>query len=324
MAKLKYKFNPETLSFEIHKISIGKRFKRVVVFFIVSVIAAVGCFSLYTHYFDTPKLSALRRSNAELVLKLALLKKHIDRADKTLLQLQLRDNNVYRPTFGLSEIPMTVRNAGFGGVDRYTAKYGKSLYANLLTDCALQLDGLQRKVYVQTMSFDTVAQNAMLTEQMAECVPAIQPVAALPLRINCSFGVRRDPFEGDSRLHTGIDIGGTVGDKVFVTGNGRVIAADYSFSSYGNTIMVDHGFGYRTRYAHLQTIRVRKGDYVKRGQQIGTLGNTGRSTGPHLHYEVMYQDKYVNPFNFFTNDVESEDLVSIMHINIKDVKVEFD
>jgi len=326
MAKFKYRFNPETLSFEVHKISIGKRLKRFTGLFIASVVVAAGCYSLYAYYFDTPKLLSLRRANAELALELELLKKHIAYADKTLSQLQLRDNNVYRPIFGLSEIPMTVRNAGFGGVDRYATKYGKSIYANLLTECALQLDHLQRRVYIQTMSFDTVAQNALLIEQMVDCVPAIQPIAALPLHISSFFGVRTDPMDGDLRFHRGLDFRGKIGDKVFVTGNGKVIAADFSFSKtgYGNCVVVDHGFGYKTRYAHLHTILVRHGQQVQRGQQIGTVGNTGRSKAPHLHYEVLLRDEHVNPINFFTNDIESEDLMSIMHINIKDIKGEFD
>jgi len=315
MAKVKYKFNQETLSFEVYKISTGKRFKRAVGFFILSVVIAVGCFSIYAHYFDTPKLLSLRRGNAELALKLELMKKDIARADKTLSQIQLRDNNVYRPTFGLQEVPLTVRNAGFGGVDRYNAKYGKSAYANLLTDCALQLDRLQRKVYLQTMSFDTVAQNALLIEQMVECVPAIPPIAVVPLHISSFFGVRTDPIEGGNRQHTGLDFRGVIGDKVFVTGNGKVIAADYSYArtGYGNCVVVDHGFGHKTRYAHLHTISVRVGQQVQRGQQIGTIGNTGRSIAPHLHYEVMYRDGRVNPLNYFTNDIEVEDVGSIFY-----------
>jgi len=325
MAKLKYKFNPETLSFEVHKVSTWKRFKRFAVRSILTIVVAAGCFSVYVHYFDTPKLLSLRRSNAELALDLMLLRKQIDNADKTLLQLQMRDNNVYRPTFGLSDLPMTVRNAGFGGVDRYTSKYGKSAYANLLTDCALRLDRLQRMVYVQTMSFDTVTYNAMLIEQMAECIPAIQPIADVNPRVNSYFGPRWDPIDGDYRMHQGIDFGGTTGEKIFATGNGKVIIADYSFSrtGYGNTIVIDHGFGYKTRYAHLHTISVRKGQQVQRGQQIGTLGNTGRSTSPHLHYEVLYRDKHVNPLNYFANDIEPEDLAAIMDIKVEDLRGEY-
>ncbi|MDR0294654.1 MAG: M23 family metallopeptidase [Prevotellaceae bacterium] len=327
MAKLKYKFNKETLSFEVYKTSILKRFKRSVGFFVLSVVVAVGCFSIYAHYFDTPKLLSLRRANAELVLGLELLKKDITtQTDKILLQMQLRDNNVYRPTFGLQDVPLTVRNAGFGGVDRYTSKYGKSTYANLLMDCALQLDRLQRKVYVQTMSFDTIAHNALLIEQMAECVPTIQPIAAVPLHVNSYFGVRVDPFGGGLREHLGLDFAGKTGDKIFVTGNGKVATVDYSFarSGYGNCVVIDHGFGYKTRYAHLQTISVRQGQQVQRGEQIGTMGSTGRSVAPHLHYEVLYRNKQVNPLNFFVNDLEPKDLVSIMNIDITEIKGDFD
>ncbi len=324
MAKLKYRLNNETLSFEIHKVSLRKRFRRVLALFLLSVAVAVACFSLYSHYFDTPKLLTLRRDNAELALKLELLKNQIALADRVLVQLQQRDNNVYRPTFGLDEIPASVRDAGFGGVDRYALRFGKSEYARLLSDCALNLDKLQCKLCIQSRSFDTVAQNATVVELMVDCVPAIQPLAAVSPRLSSSFGHRKDPIYGDIRFHEGLDFTGKIGDLIFATGNGKVESVEYSFVGYGNNVVVDHGFGYKTRYAHLHSISVQKGQKVLRGEELGTLGNTGKSTAPHLHYEVLYRNNPVNPLNFFANDIESEDLANIMHINVKDVKREFE
>jgi murein DD-endopeptidase MepM/ murein hydrolase activator NlpD len=215
----------------------------------------------------------------------------------------------------LDNIPSSIRDAGFGGIDRY-AHLEKSIYSNLLIDCSKSLDKLLRKVYIQSVSFDTVAKNATIIGQMVDCVPAIQPLAHVSPRITSPFGYRRDPMFGDTRPHEGIDFGGKVGEVVFATGNGRVIAVERSMSrlSYGNMVLVDHGFGYKTRYAHLHTIIVKKGDLVKRGQQVGTLGNTGKSTAPHLHYEVLLRNKPINPANFFANDIESEDFTSIMHL----------
>jgi murein DD-endopeptidase MepM/ murein hydrolase activator NlpD len=232
-----------------------------------------------------------------------------------LQQLQQRDNNIYRPTFGLDNIPSSIRDAGFGGIDRY-AHLEKSIHSSLLVDCSRSLDKLLRKVYIQSVSFDTVARNATIIGQMVDCVPAIQPLAHVIPRVTSPFGYRKDPVFGDRRNHEGIDFGGRVGEVVFATGNGKVIDVSRSFAKtgYGNMVLVDHGFGYKTRYAHLHAITVKKGDVVRRGQQVGTLGNTGKSSGPHLHYEVLIRDKHVNPVNFFANDIESEDFSSIMHL----------
>ncbi|MDR0691737.1 MAG: M23 family metallopeptidase [Prevotellaceae bacterium] len=315
MTKLKYRFNAETLSFELHHISRKRRLKRAGLLFILTFVVAIGCFACYSQYFDTPKVLSIRQDNAALVLQLELLKKQITLADKILQQLQQRDNNIYRPTFGLDNIPSSIRDAGFGGVDRY-AHLEKSIYSNILIDCSRNLDKLLRKVYIQSVSFDTVAKNATIIEQMVDCVPAIQPLAHVTPRVTSPFGYRTDPMFGDNRPHEGIDLAGHVGEVVFATGNGRVVAVERSFArtGYGNMVLVDHGFGYKTRYAHLHVITVKKGDLVKRGQQVGTLGNTGKSTGPHLHYEVLMRNKPVNPLNFFANDIESEDFSSIMHL----------
>jgi murein DD-endopeptidase MepM/ murein hydrolase activator NlpD len=315
MAKLKYRFNVETLSFELSHISQKKRLKHAGLLFVLTFILATGCFVCYSRYFDTPKVLSIRQDNAALVLQLELLKKQITVADEVLQQLQQRDNNIYRPTFGLDNIPSSIRDAGFGGIDRY-AHLEKSLYSNILVDCSKSLDKLLRKVYIQSVSFDTVARNATIIGQMADCVPAIQPLAHVTPRITSAFGSRIDPMFGDKRPHEGIDLAGHIGEVVFATGNGKVVAVERSFAKtgYGNMVLVDHGFGYKTRYAHLHVITVKKGDLVKRGQQVGTLGNTGKSTGPHLHYEVLMRNKPINPLNFFVNDIESEDFSSIMQL----------
>jgi hypothetical protein len=259
-------------------------------------------------------------------LNLELLKKRIVSADKYLTQLQQRDNNIYRPAFGLDMIPSSIRDAGFGGIDRY-AHLEKSSYSGILTDCSILLDKLLRKVCIQSMSFDTVAQNAMLTRQMVDCVPAIQPLAQSSPRITSFFGVRNDPMSGKLQNHDGIDLAGPIGEVVFATGNGKVIIADHSLSKvgYGNVVLIDHGFGYTTRYAHLHTITVKKGEIVKRGQQIGTLGDTGKSTGPHLHYEVRLRNNPLNPLNFFVNDIEPDDFASIVYVaNTANIMTEYD
>jgi hypothetical protein len=156
LSKLKYRLNAETLSYEPHHISQKKRIKRLFLLFALTFILFVGCFVGYSRYFDTPKVLSIRQDHAALVLQLELLKKQITAADKVLHQLQQRDNNIYRPTFGLDNIPSSIRDAGFGGIDRYS-HLEKSMYSNILIDCSKNLDKLLRKVYIQSVSFDTVA-----------------------------------------------------------------------------------------------------------------------------------------------------------------------
>lgn len=323
MAKIKYKLNPETLSVEVHSVSHGRKIKRIILFFALSVVWAMGCIALYSYYFDTPKAVVLRKSNAEEVFKLELLHKQITTAGQVLQQLQQRDHNIYRSTLGLDEIPASIREAGFGGIDRYR-HLEESMYADILMNCTKDLDKLMRKVYIQSISFDTIAQVALQVEQMVDCVPAIPPVAEP--RLTSRFGVRSDPFSKQQTLHQGLDFGGLVGDAIFATGNGKVVEVVYSILrvGYGNHVMIDHGFGYKTHYAHLHAITVKKGDEVKRGQQIGTLGITGKTSGPHLHYEVLVRDKKVDPVKYFANDIAQEDLVNIMHYGNHSVEEDYE
>jgi murein DD-endopeptidase MepM/ murein hydrolase activator NlpD len=159
---------------------------------------------------------------------------------------------------------------------------------------------------MQSKSFDEVIDLAKNKEQMILSVPAIQPVSVKDMaRISDYFGFRRDPFTKEKKVHYGIDFVGPKGAPIYATGNGKVVSAEFSFFGYGNVVVIDHGFGYRTRYAHLQKIDVKVGNQVARGQVIGKLGSSGRSTGPHLHYEVLLRNKPVDPMNYF-NDMSPE------------------
>ena len=303
MSKSRYWLNPETLSFEPLKITLRARIWRAVGFFTISTVVTVAGILLYTKYFDTPKTMSIKRKNAEVVFQLELLRRQFYEADDLLSQLELRDNNVYRPTFGMEIIPSSVREQGIGGADRYTFME-ESKYANLLISSSRDLDKLMKKIYVQSISFEAVREEALNINEMTKCIPAIQPVSFSDrVRVRANFGMRIDPFYKDRRMHEGIDIGGTVGEPIFATGNGRVEKVEYNPWGYGRMILINHGFGYKTRYGHLQNIEVAEGQQVIRGQRIGTLGNTGKSTSPHLHYEVIFRNRPVNPINYFANDM---------------------
>ena len=311
MAKNKrYKFNPETLAYELHKIPIRARFSRGFVLFLLSLVASLIYYYIFTLYFgfETPKKLALKREEGELINKLELLSNRFREANKTLLVLQMRDNYVYRPIFGMEEISSDVRNAGFGGVNRYS--YLEALDPNgVLAKSVINMDVLYKKTFIQSKSFDDVFQLAKNADEMSFCVPAISPVniTARRIRFSSSFGYRPDPFTGSYRMHTGIDLSGPVGEPIYATGNGRVVEIGHDFYGYGNFVLIDHGFGYKTRYAHLKMSMVMVGKPIRRGEQIGLMGNTGRSRGPHLHYEVIYRNRPVNPVNYFSRDIEAED-----------------
>jgi murein DD-endopeptidase MepM/ murein hydrolase activator NlpD len=299
MAKTKFRYNPHTLSFEPISIPFVKKLANVLIQFVLSLFVAVIVFFSYTYFFDTPKEKILQRENSELALKFELLGIKLEESVSILGEMQQRDNHIYRAIFEADTIPSSLRMGGIGGVDRYN-NLSRFRNSGLLIDIATKLDQVTWKTYIQSKSFDEVIDLAKNKEKMIVSIPAIQPISYNDLnRISDYFGGRRDPFTRERSFHQGIDFAGPIGVPIYAAGNGKVITAEFSFFGYGNVILIDHGFGYQTRYAHLKKIGVKVGDTVVRGQRIGSLGNSGRSTGPHLHYEVIYRNRTVDPLNYF-------------------------
>ena len=306
--KKRYEFNAQTLAYELHTTSLRKRFSKSLFLFIVSLLVSVGYYFIYTHYFGlrTPKLALLEQRHVAVNSKLELLERQFEQNDMALRELQIRDNNIYRPIFGMEELSDDVRNAGFGGVNRYASLEQVSSSTALL-DAVKRMDVIYKKAFVQSKSYDEVSLLAKNADEMAQCVPAIPPVALDNVRFSSFFGYRTDPVYGGRRMHQGIDLSGERGEPIYVSGNGKVVEVRRNFFGYGREIVVDHGFGYKTRYAHLHTMLVKVGDEVKRGDQIGTMGNTGKSKGVHLHYEVIYRNNRVNPLNYYNDEVRGSE-----------------
>ena len=322
----KYVFNPKTLSYEVKKRSRRSRALRTVTMFVMSLGMAVLYFWLYTGVFgmELPKTILLKKTNAQWHSKVEVLNRQLDGYDKALTSLQMRDDDIYRAIFGMHEIPSEVRNAGFGGVNRYSHYDGLGHSAQLKTT-AMRLDILTKKTYVQSRSFDEVAQLSKRAGDMASCIPAIPPVVPdrSIYRLSSSFGFRSDPFTGRSKRHTGVDFALKPGNPIYATGDGVVEKVKFEFFGYGNQVLIDHGFGYKTRYAHMKSINVVEGMKVKRGECIGESGNSGRSSGPHLHYEVLYKDKHINPEEYATmvqNTAEASDKITLHPSHRKKVK----
>lgn len=286
------------------------RIRKTAFLFVVSIVMSALYIYIYVSVLglELPKTAILKKKNAEWCSRIDVLDRHLDEYEAALSALQIRDDEIYRSIFGMNTIPREVRNAGFGGLNRY-AHYDEVDRNGLLKKTAVRLDVLTKKSYVQSKSFDEVSKLSKNAGEMAQCIPAISPIVPDPgkYRISSSFGFRSDPFNGRSARHSGVDFAMKSGSPVYVTGDGVVETVRFEFFGYGNQIVVNHGFGYKTRYAHMRSIGVVEGMKVKRGECIGTSGNSGRSTGPHLHYEVIYKDSQVNPANYYDLSVTPEE-----------------
>lgn len=312
----KYVYNPETLLYEKKEDSGAVRFFKVAGF-VCSVAAVVALnFIIYTQVLglDLPKTAHLKKKNAEWQAKFEVLNHSLDVAEKILGDIEQRDDDVYRSIFGLEEIPEEVKQAGFGGVNRYAYldDLGGSTY---LKNTVRRLDIMTKRSYLQSNALDEVAMVSHQAGNLISCVPAVSPI--LPetgkYRISSPFGRRSDPVHKLTvAFHEGIDFATFLGNPVYSTGDGVVERVRYQFFGYGNEVVIDHGFGYKTRYAHLNSIDVAKGQTLKRGQKIGTVGSTGKSTGPHLHYEVIYKGKQINPSPFMDLSIKPEEYKSMV------------
>lgn len=306
----RYILNPRTLVYEVKKRSRVSRVARTLTMFVVSLCMAGLYFWLYGSVLglESPKTLLLKKANAEWCSKMEVMNKQLDGHDDALVSLQMRDDDIYRSIFGMDEIAPEVRNAGFGGVNRYS-HYDGIGSDGLLKKTAVRLDVLTKKTYVQSRSFDEVALLSKRAGDMASCIPAIPPVNPDPsiYRLSSSFGYRSDPFSGRSTRHTGVDFAMKPGNPIYATGDGVVESVKFEFFGYGNQVLIDHGFGYKTRYAHLKSVGVVEGMKVKRGECLGLSGNSGRSSGPHLHYEVLYKGSHVNPANYYDLSITPEE-----------------
>jgi hypothetical protein len=269
---------------------------------------------VFTYAFYTPKMYRIGRGNAELVVQYDILRQKIESVDRTLDELKHRDNAVYRSLFGVDTLDI----AGVY-VDYPAAKYADMTgdrYAPLMVDTWKSLDHIARRIYLQSVSLDELQQMAVNKERMATAIPALMPVDPHKLRGGIgAFGNRLHPIYHRYIFHKGIDLAGRTGDPIYAAGDGYVSyvnSAGTGRMGYGQNVMVSHGFGYQTRYAHLSKVLVTKGQFVKRGELIAELGNTGGSVGPHLHYEVIYVGAHVNPINYFQRDMDPAEFEKII------------
>ncbi|MFN3445147.1 MAG: M23 family metallopeptidase [Bacteroidia bacterium] len=311
MAKIKYFYNPHSLDFEKARISVRTLALRVFGFLSASIVAGASLLLVAYYYIDSPKEKILKRELENYELQTKVLNKKVDKLYTSINELKERDASVYRAIFEADPINYDTRKAS---VNDYKDLEG---FANSESLKALnqRVDALAEQVTIQTKSMEQLAKLAENKTEFLASIPAIQPVSNKKLRSMASgFGYRLHPIYKTYKMHSGIDFTAPTGTPIYATGNGRVVPAPNGASGYGNHVVIDHGFGYKTLYAHMYKSKVRMGERVKRGQLIGYVGNTGLSSGPHLHYEVIKNGNKINPINYFFNDLTETDYAAMREI----------
>lgn len=307
MSKVKYYYDSESLSYK--KIERRKRntVKYAAIFILGSALFGFLFVFITSQFVQSPKERALARELQHMELQYQLLNKKIDEAQAVLANVEERDNAIYRLYFEANPIPEEQRKAGFGGVNRYKNLEGFD-NSKIIVETSKRMDILQKQIVVQSKSLDEIAKLAEDKEKFLASIPAIQPVSNEDMtRMASGYGYRTDPFTKARKFHYGMDFTAPRGTPIYATGDGTVIRADNASSGYGNHIRIDHGYGYVSLYAHLYKYNVRVKQKVKRGDLIGFVGSTGRSQGPHVHYEIFKDDQRINPMNFYYGNLSAEE-----------------
>ena len=311
MAKTKYYYNSHTLKYEKVKTSTKAWTFRALGFLTSSFGCAIFLLYVGFTFIDSPKEKQLQREVNQMALQYNIMQERLKQVDAALENMQQRDDNIYRVIFEADPIDSDVRKAGFGGVNRYKnlAHFSNS---DLMVETAKKLDYISKALYVQSKSYDDLTEMAKSKAEMMASIPAIQPVDSRKMRGGISgFGIRIHPIYKIRKMHSGIDFTAPIGTPIYATGDGRVEAAGID-GGYGRRVVINHGYSYKTLYGHMNKFTVKVGQQVKRGDLIGHVGNSGTSTGPHLHYEVHKNDKPVNPINFIYNDLTPSEYIAIL------------
>ncbi len=316
MSKVKYYYDSENLAYRKIKTKKAKKIGVVLLFLVASALFGFLMFVvlLNTPYFETPKDRLQAREIDNLKLYYAILNKKIDELNAVTAAIEDRDNNLYRTYFNTAPISDEERKAGFKTKNRYTELEGFDNSA-LVKNTTQRVDVLSKELAIQSKSLDEILQLAKAKDNLLSAIPAIQPVKNENLkRMASGFGYRSDPFTKARKMHEGMDFTAKTGTPIYATGDGVVAKADNTASGFGNHIVIRHGYGYETLYAHLSKYKARAGQRVKRGDIIGYVGSTGRSEAPHLHYEVHKNNRVVNPLNFYYGNISAVEYVAISKV----------
>lgn len=308
----KYHFNPATLTFEVIKPDRKKRLREVAFYLIGSLVFTIVSGFLLNHVLGSPKSRILEGRVASLNIEVQSLLDRGNQFSALLHNVHFPKDRNFRTILEMDTLPVILQEAGTGGSAAYNAL---ALNDDASTRLNNVISKLNVQLQIQTGSSEQLYSKARQYAVEMSHMPAIQPISNRDLvMISSNFGVRDDPFLDQKEVHSGLDFVAATGKNVYATGDGTVTLTAFSRTGYGNEIVLDHGFGFGSRYAHLSQILVRDGQKVKRGQLIGKVGASGRATGPHLHYEVLYEKRPVNPAFYFDNSLTTPEYQQILNM----------
>ncbi len=307
-----YIYNPETDNFERVFPSFKGNLIKFLRFTGMALILGIVIFFIIFYAFDAPTEENLRKENATLKKQLSILNRRLDNSLKVMQNIQNRDDNFYRVMMQMDPVGQGQRLAGLDNEKRYR-ELGNIQDAGLVKLLNQRLDLFDRQLYAQSLSFDQLKEAVATQKDKLAHIPSVIPINIRDFTMSSGYGIRRDPIYGATKFHAGLDFAAKTGTDVFATADGVILEADRK-SGYGNCIDVDHGYNYVTRYAHLSEVLVKQGQEVKRGELIGRVGSTGKSTGPHLHYEVLFKGEPQNPVNYYFMDLTPEEYAEMVQL----------
>jgi len=306
MAKKKFHFNSETLSYEQIEHTITHWLKQFLIHTLSGMSLGAVFFFIFVTFVDSPEEKQLGQEKSHMQAQYKVLQRQFGEMQEVVSDLQERDDNLYRVVFQADPIPFSVRRAAATNNDYYEQLLDMT-NSEVVVSTTQKLNELKKELYIQSKSYDELVLLAKNKENMLQNLPAIQPVLNKNLKQMASgYGWRIDPVYHTRRFHAGMDFAAPVGANIYATGNGQVISAGWQ-QGYGNCVQINHGYGYVTLYGHMSAFKIRAGQKVKRGDVIGLVGSTGKSTGPHLHYEVHFKGEIMNPQNYYFLDLSPAD-----------------
>lgn len=306
MKKIKYFYNTHTLRYEKLIVPLRVKLLRVFGFIAAALVTSFLILLVGQKYFPSSNERLLQQENANLRYTYKLLTREVNELNERITALEKRDNSVYRSIFESDPIPDSARAKSIARINELK-KVSEMSEDYLVTSITASLQNLFNRASFQQHSFDEIEKLIDRKEDLLAAIPAIQPLSNKDLqRIASGYGYRIDPVYKIPKMHAGLDFTAPTGTPIYSTADGKVKTANYNTGGYGNHVVINHGFGYETLYGHMVRIKARVGQKVKRGDIIGWVGSTGKSTGPHCHYEVHKNGNPVDPIYYFYNDLTPE------------------
>lgn len=312
MKRVLYRYNPDTDNFERHYPTLKTRLASLGKYLAVGSAIGIGLYILLLYVFDGPSERNLKKENSQLKSQYAILEKRLDNSIKVMEDIRNRDDNFYRVMMQLDPLSSKERYSGLENDTKYES-IGHLNDAELISRMNRSMDLLEHQIYSQSVSFDQLREAAGEQTDKIARIPSVLPINIKDYTMSSGYGYRRDPVYGTAKFHEGLDFAAATGTPVFATADAVVEVAERK-DAYGNCIDLNHGYNYVTRYAHLSQILVKQGQHVKRGEMIGKVGSTGKSTGSHLHYEVRFKGEPQNPVHYYFMDLTPQQYLDMIQL----------